>query len=159
MSGYKDISNTKLAQCCVSGIVFVPECLVPSYGECGWRELFEFTTRQITITRVYYPRLWRIGFVAQLIFTAAFLSLPFTQPVLWLLLYGLSSAKAWVRLRAVRSVLPAAGLLRFGWFYILFSPLVALLYLYNMVRSAVSADIVWREKRYRLISPSQTCVL
>src|ERR687888_2664999 len=94
-------------------IVFIPECLIPSYGECSWRELFEFTTRQITITRVYYPRLWRIGFVAPVIFTAAFLSLPFTHPVLWLMLYGLSSAKAWVRLGAVGSVLPGAGLLRF----------------------------------------------
>src|SRR2546428_10460719 len=28
-----------------------PECLIPTYGECTWRELFEFTTRQIVITR------------------------------------------------------------------------------------------------------------
>ena len=47
---------------------------------------------------------------------------------------------------------------RFGWFYILFSPLIPLLYLYNMVRSALSTDIVWREKRYKLVSPNQTGV-
>src|SRR6059036_2207151 len=43
-------------------IVFIPECLIPTYGECTWRELFEFTTRQIVITRVYHRRLWRVRF-------------------------------------------------------------------------------------------------
>ncbi|HEX9249990.1 MAG TPA: glycosyltransferase, partial [Gemmatimonadaceae bacterium] len=56
-----DYAVTRAAEAAGARIVFVPECLVPSYGECGWRELFEFTTRQITITRVYHPRLWRIS--------------------------------------------------------------------------------------------------
>src|SRR5438874_2354107 len=79
----------RAAEAAGARIVFVPECLVPSYGECGWRELFEFTTRQITITRVYHPRLWRISFMAQLIFNAAFIALPFSRPVLWLTIYAL----------------------------------------------------------------------
>jgi cellulose synthase/poly-beta-1,6-N-acetylglucosamine synthase-like glycosyltransferase len=154
-----DYAVTRAAQAAGARIVFVPECLVPSFGECAWRELLEFTTRQITITRVYHPRVWVIGFMAQAIFTAAFIVLPFSLPALWLTIYVLSSAKAWVRLRAVRSVLSPANLLRFGWFYILFSPLIAPLYLYNMVRSALSKDIVWREKHYKLISPNQTRVV
>ena len=154
-----DYAVTRAAEAAGARIVFVPECLVPSYGECGWRELFEFTTRQITITRVYHPRLWRISFMAQVIFNAAFIALPFSRPVLWLTIYALSAAKAWVRLRAVQSVLPPPNLPRFGWFYILFSPVTALLYLYNMVSSALSTDIVWREKRYKLVSPNQTRVV
>jgi len=153
-----DYAVTRAAEAAGARIIFVPECLIPSYGESGWRELFEFTTRQIIITRVYHPRLWRIGFVAQVIFAAAFIALPFTQPALWLTIYGLSSARAWVRLRAVGSVFPVMSLPRFGWFYILFSPLIPLLYLYNMVRSALSTDIVWREKHYKLVSPNQTGV-
>ena len=33
-------------------------CLVASVGDCDLSELFEFTTRQIKITRVYAPHLW-----------------------------------------------------------------------------------------------------
>jgi hypothetical protein len=38
-------------------------------------------------------------------------------------------------------------------------PLTALLYLYNMIRSALGTDIVWRQVHYRLVSPSETRVL
>jgi cellulose synthase/poly-beta-1,6-N-acetylglucosamine synthase-like glycosyltransferase len=154
-----DYSITRAAERAGIRIIFVPECLIPSYGECTWRELLEFTTRQITITRVYHPRLWRIGFIAQAITSTAFLTLPFTSPLLWLTIYGLSGAKAWLRLSAVRSVLPQPALSKFGWFYILFSPAIALLYLYNMIRSALGTDIVWRQIHYKLVSPNQTHVL
>ena len=154
-----DYAITRAAERAGAKIIFVPECLIPSHGECTWQELLEFTTRQITITRVYHPRLWRVAFAAQIIFSAAFLGLPFTLPALWLLVYLLSAAKAWIRIRAVRSVLPDTALARFGWFYTLFSPLAALLYLYNMVRSALGTDIVWRQIHYKLISPNETRVL
>jgi cellulose synthase/poly-beta-1,6-N-acetylglucosamine synthase-like glycosyltransferase len=39
-------------------IHFTPNCLVASVGDCNLRELFEFTTRQIQITRVYASHLW-----------------------------------------------------------------------------------------------------
>lgn len=142
-------------------IIFVPECLIPSYGECGWRELLEFTTRQIIITRVYYPLLWRAGFIGHAVFNAAFFILPFTQPVLWFAVYTLSIAKSWVRYRAVQTVLPvrpAMALSKHGWFYILCVPLAAVLYLYNMVRSAVGTHIVWRRIHYELVSPNETRV-
>ena len=154
-----DYAITRASKQAGAKIIFVPECLVPSHGECTWQELLEFTTRQITITRVYHPRLWRAAFAAQIIFSAAFLGLPFTLPALWLVVYLLSAAKAWVRIGAVRSVLPDTALSSFGWFYILCSPLAALLYLYNMVRSALGTDIVWRQIHYKLISPNETRVL
>lgn len=151
-----DYAVTRTAQRAGTKIVFVPECLAPSYGECSWAELLEFTTRQITITRVYHARLWRIAFLGQAIFNAAFFGLLIPLPWLSFLIYLLSAAKSWVRLRAVRSVLPPPALPGHAWFYILFSPLVALLYLYNMVRSALGTDIVWRQIRYRLVSPNET---
>ncbi|MFQ5817439.1 MAG: glycosyltransferase, partial [Terriglobia bacterium] len=40
-------------------IVFVPQCLVATRQEPSWRQLWEWTTRQILITRVYANRLWR----------------------------------------------------------------------------------------------------
>src|SRR5262249_2452170 len=45
-----DYAVTRAAQRNGTRIVFVPECLVLSYGECSFRELLEFTTRQIIIT-------------------------------------------------------------------------------------------------------------
>lgn len=154
-----DYAVTRAAERGGARIVFVPECLTPSFGECTWRELFEFTTRQIIITRIYHPRLWRVAFLSQLISNAAFIGLAFTLPPLWLAVYALSAAKSWVRLRAVRSVLGRPGLSKFGWFYILFSPFVGLLYLYNMICSALRTDIVWRQIHYKLVSPNETHVL
>jgi cellulose synthase/poly-beta-1,6-N-acetylglucosamine synthase-like glycosyltransferase len=153
-----DYSITRTAQRAGTKIVFVPECLVPSYGECSFRELVEFTTRQIIITRVYHAGLWRTGFVGHAIFNAAFWILPFTHPALWLMLYAISTARAWIRYRAVETVVPAVSLFGLGWFYILSSPLVAMLYLYNMVASAFSSEIVWRQIRYKLMSPHETRV-
>jgi cellulose synthase/poly-beta-1,6-N-acetylglucosamine synthase-like glycosyltransferase len=154
-----DYAVTRAAQRCRTKIVFVPECLTPSYGDCTWPELLEFTTRQITITRVYHPRLWRVAFAGQAIFNVAFFGLLFAAPWLSLVIYLLAAAKSWIRLIAVRSVLPAAALSAHAWFYILSSPLVALLYLYNMVRSALGTDIVWRRIRYKLVSPNETHVV
>ena len=153
-----DYTITRTAQNAGAKIVFVPECLVPSYGECSFLELLEFSTRQIIITRVYHPGLWRIGFVGHFIFNAAFWSLLFVHPVLWLFVYLFSIAKSWVRYAAVRTVLPPTALSGYAWFYILSSPLVALLYLYNMIASALSREIVWREIHYKLISPNETHV-
>lgn len=153
-----DYTITRTAQSAGAKIVFVPECLVPSYGECSFLELLEFSTRQIIITRVYHPGLWRVGFIGHFVFNAAFWSLFFVHPVLWLFVYLFSIAKSWVRYDAVRAVLPPTALSGYAWFYILSSPLVALLYLYNMIASALSREIVWREIHYKLISPNETHV-
>jgi ceramide glucosyltransferase len=153
-----DYAITRAAQRNGTRIVFVPECLVPSYGECSFRELLEFTTRQIIITRVYHPMLWRIGFTGHVIFNAAFWMVLLAQPLLWLVIYALSVAKSWVRYSAVQTVLPAPALSRHAWFYILSSPLVAVLFLYNMIASALSKEIVWRQIHYKLVSPNETRV-
>src|SRR5262249_55490689 len=42
-----DYAITNAAHRADTKIIFVPECLIPTYGECTWREVFEFTTRQI----------------------------------------------------------------------------------------------------------------
>ena len=154
-----DFAVTRAAERNSTRVVFVPECLVASYGECTWRELLEFTTRQVTITRVYHPRLWRLAFFGSIVFNVAFWGLLFVQPWMSLVLYLLGAAKSWIRIRAVRSVLPASALSGHDWFYILCSPAAALLYLYNMIRSTVGTDIVWRQIRYKLVSPNETRVV
>jgi cellulose synthase/poly-beta-1,6-N-acetylglucosamine synthase-like glycosyltransferase len=153
-----DYAVTRAAQRHASKIVFVPQCLVPSYGECSFSEALEFTTRQVVITRVYHPGLWRAGFLGHAIFNAAFWILPFFHPWLWLALYSLSATRAAIRQRAIRTALAPEVWSGHDWFYILCSPLVALLYLYNMVASALGNEIVWRQIHYKLISPNETRV-
>jgi len=153
-----DYSITNAAHRSGTKIVFVPECLIPTYGESTWHELFEFTTRQIVITRVYHARLWRVSFIGLVIFNAAFFILPVAHPLLWLAIYALSVAQSWIRYRAVQTALAPEALSKYRWFYILCAPLVALLFLYNMIGSALGTDIVWRQIHYKLISPNETRV-
>src|SRR5438105_1821751 len=90
-----DYAITNAAHRAGTKILFVPECLIPTYGECTWRELFEFTTRQVVITRVYHAGLWRVAFAGHAIFNAAFFILPWTHSAAWLVVYALSVAKGW----------------------------------------------------------------
>ena len=142
------------------GVVFVPTCLVPSEERSGWRDLFEFTTRQIKITRVYAARMWAIGLVSYTLFNLTFVWLAWTMfldPValaLWLVVYALAVIRSGVRLRAVRVADEEFG--RPSWFYLLSPPLVSLLYQVNFIASALSRRIRWKGVSYRMISPSET---
>jgi ceramide glucosyltransferase len=151
-----DYAVTIAAQRTGTKIVFVPECLVVSYGECSFRDVLEFTTRQIIITRVYHRILWRIAFAGHLIFNSAFWILLFAHPLWSLPIYFMSAAQAWIRHRAVATVLPSPVASKYAWFYPLTSPLVALLFLYNMIASLFTNEIVWRQIRYKLVSPTET---
>jgi len=159
-----DYAVTRAVRAAGLKIVFVPTCLVPSYGRCTWRELLEFTTRQIVITRIYEPGMWRMALWSHTIFNAAFWSSAILAPsrldaaAAWVVIYGLSTVKAWIRLRAVACVVPATALSKHRWFYILGAPLAALLFEYNLIRSAFTRDIVWRGIRYKLLSPRRTVV-
>ncbi len=96
-------------------IHFVPACLTVSLDDCTFRELVEFTTRQLKITRVYALHLWKAALIGSLLFvlvffggivlvsTRALLGLSFSLPLLLLsLVFVLGALKAYVRLRAVQ---------------------------------------------------------
>ncbi len=53
-------------------IRFVSGCLVPSPVDPTFSEVFEFTTRQMRITRVYAPRVWQLTLVTNLLFNITF---------------------------------------------------------------------------------------
>src|SRR5262249_30775857 len=145
-------------------IVFIPACIVPSYGNCTWSELLEFTTRQIIITRVYMPQIWRLTFLMQTTFNivfwwAAVLARDqMLAAMIVSLIYLLGAITAFKRLQAVATVLPESSLSNYRWSYILLFPLSALLYQYNLIRSAFTRDITWRQIRYSLLSPHRTVV-
>jgi cellulose synthase/poly-beta-1,6-N-acetylglucosamine synthase-like glycosyltransferase len=49
---------------------FVPQCLVFSQGDGSASEIIEWTNRQLILTKVYYPKLWRKAIYRAVILTA-----------------------------------------------------------------------------------------
>ncbi|MBO0859017.1 MAG: glycosyltransferase [Chloracidobacterium sp.] len=152
-------------------IKFAPQCLVTSRLEATFKDLLEFTTRQMRITRVYSPRVWRLAFFSHTLFNLAFWG-----GLLWLgasCLIGRPSRSLGILLACIfllgsitssmRAVV-AARLLGPGcvgkwWAYLSFGPIVSLVYFYNVIASARITRIVWRGIGYDLISPSETVIL
>jgi cellulose synthase/poly-beta-1,6-N-acetylglucosamine synthase-like glycosyltransferase len=156
-------------------IHFVPRCLTASHEVCDARALLEFTTRQLKITRVYAPHLWRIVLVSNFLFVAVFYGglalalarygrgLPYATPlVLVACLFALGSAKACLRLRAValafapeRKIWRAPAVAA----HVSLWPLASALFLYNALAAALSRRICWRGITYELKSPSETVII
>ena len=155
-------------------IHFTPNCLVPSVGDSDFKELFEFTTRQIKITRVYAPQLWLPLLLGSALFTIVFfggliLLLPQifrttpSYPLLITLttLYALGAAKAFIRWRAVS--IPLAGyrsaMLRDLMAHLILWPFASVLYLYNAIVAGFSRRIEWRGITYELKSPNEAVII
>ncbi|HEY9711948.1 MAG TPA: glycosyltransferase, partial [Chroococcales cyanobacterium] len=50
-------------------IHFVPQCLVASHGDASFSEIIEWTNRQLILTKVYYPELWRRAIARAVVLT------------------------------------------------------------------------------------------
>ena len=160
-------------------IRFVPAALLPSAARLSWSELLEFTTRQIRITRIYSPGVWKVGLISHAFFVLSFwggVSLVTllgsgesrSLPALLAMLYLLAGLTAWSRVLLARRLLHRSvgngtdqGA-RLGWAGVLvqgvLSPAISLLYLFNFLRSRQTRRIVWRGIDYEMISPSETIV-
>ena len=157
-----DFALTRAVRAAGLDIVFVPTCLVPSHGACGWGELFEFTTRQMKITRVYSPRVWTLVFLSHTLFCVSFLGLTLSlgagpaPALLWLTLYVLAAVRADARVEAARRAIDDPSLRGCRWFYLLSPPFISMLYEWNMVASLLSRRIEWKGIRYTLLGPNRT---
>ncbi len=170
-----DFALTRALQNARLPIHFVPRCLTASYEVCGARSLIEFTTRQLKITRVYAPHLWRIVLVSNLLFVLIFygglaltlaraaLGLPYALPLAFVTgIYALGSAKAILRLRAMALAFePEERIWRAPVLvaHLLLWPLASALFLYNALAAARSRRISWRGIDYELKSPSETVII
>ncbi len=158
-------------------IRFEPRCLSFTHENCTLRQLLEWSHRQLAVTRVYEPSLWRLGLVSEVVNGVAFwggiavgaaqlavmgAALP-VAAVLTLVgaIYTLRCAKSRLRVRAVISLFPEhrSALERRLWAYTLLGPLTSLVTLLAFVRTLVSTDIEWRGMKYRMLSPTRTKVL
>ncbi len=169
-----DFTLTRALQEARLPIHFVPACLVPALDSCTMRELFEFTNRQLKITRVYAPHLWKPVLIGSLLFCLVFfggailvlarvtnqdsIAIPLT---LLLVIYFLGTLKAHIRTKAVASVMPAyASELRHGWvFQLVLWPFTSALYLCNALVATASPRIKWRGITYELKSPTEAVII
>ena len=169
-----DFTMTRVLKEAKLPIHFTPHCLVPSVGDCGWRELFEFTTRQIKITRVYAPHLWLPLLLGSALFAIAFFGgIVLLLVRLWrgqsfavllsmlVLIFALGAAKSFVRWRAVNIPLVKyrSELRRDLAAHIFLWPFASLLYLYNAIVAAFSRRITWRGITYSLLSPNEAVII
>jgi hypothetical protein len=155
-------------------IYFVPACLVPALDSCTMRELFEFTNRQLKITRDYAPHLWKPVLIGSLLFCLVFFGGAIlviararqhgsiaVSLLLLSIIYLLGTLKAHIRMKALVSIMPTYGReLRRGWiFHLILWPFTSALYLWNALVAAASRRIKWRGITYELKSPTEAVII
>jgi ceramide glucosyltransferase len=162
-----DLLLTRAVRAAGLRIAFVAAGLVPTYEPCTWRQLLEWTNRQVTIGRIYAPRSWGISLLVHLtkILLGLLVLLALTTGQ-WLaggflmsycLLNGLGSM---VVCRAAVRCLAMSGFAvqQSPWVQALWGPMVTLLVLVNMAVSLTRRTITWRGLTYTMLSPQHTVV-
>ena len=157
-----DFTLTRILREANLPIHFTPNCLVQSFGDCDFRELLEFTTRQIKITRVYAQHLWLPLLLGSSLFTIVFfggfilliLSKSVLLAVVLGVLFALGAAKSIIRWRVIN--IPGRRDLAS---HIFLWPFASLLYLYNAIVAGFSRRIRWRGITYELKSPTEAVII
>jgi ceramide glucosyltransferase len=169
-----DFAMTRALQEAKLPIYFVPACLTASVEDCGMRELLEFTTRQLKITRVYAPNLWKAALIGSILFVSVFfggivlalvralMGLPFGIALGFVaVIFVLGAWKAILRLRAVRLAVVGyeAHVNKAAFSQLTYWPFASVLYLFNAICAAFSRRIHWRGITYELKSPTETVIM
>lgn len=165
-----DFALTRILKEANLPIHFTPNCLVPSFGDCDFKDLLEFTTRQIKITRVYAQHLWLPLMLGSALFTIVFFGgfvllifsgFPLILLVVLSILFTLGAAKAYIRWRAVSIPLAQhrSAMRRDLAAHIFLWPFASLLYLYNTIAAGFSRRIEWRGITYELKSPNEAVII
>jgi ceramide glucosyltransferase len=169
-----DFTITQILKEAKLPIHFTPNCLVASVGDCDFKELLEFTTRQIKITRAYAPHLWLPLLLGSALFTLVFfgglillvLQILSGSPfyillIILCILFALGAAKALVRWRAACIPLASyrSAMRRDFPAQIVLWPIASLLYLYNTIVAGFSRRITWRGITYELKSPTEAVII
>jgi ceramide glucosyltransferase len=169
-----DYSLTHSLERAGRSIFFVPECLTVSFVETDFNGLFEFTNRQILITRVYAGRIWRAAALTHLLYCVTVVlglvlvigevvnerpALHIAALLFFILL--LSAIRASLRLVAVTEMLPGskAQIMSQAWVNIALPAVIPFLYLMNFAHSLITRKIRWRNMHYELISANQTRII
>ena len=169
-----DYSLTRALHHAGRSIMFLPDCLTVSYVEATFPSLFEFTNRQILITRVYSEQMWAFGFATHTLYCLTLLlgialtlsdlatGVPaFHHAMLTFLPVLLGMMRGSVRVAAVTEVLSSlrSQIMGQAWIYILLTVVIPFLYVANFVMSLVTRRIRWRTITYELVSPNETHIV
>ena len=169
-----DFTVTRILKQANLPIYFVPQALTASIEDFDWKKLFEFTTRQIKITRVYAQNLWIQSFLGaglfNLVFIWGILNLFFYSAnsfAFWVSLISLliisafSIGKSYLRLNAVKLVLSdyKDDLKKQFWAQNTLWVFTPAVFFYNCIRALISRKIIWRGIEYNLKSSLQTEVI
>lgn len=168
-----DYALTKAVKAAKLYVKFVPLCLVPSLGSCNLKDLLEFTTRQIIITKVYSPNLWRLLLFSNVMFIFVFFTglilgvykslfdYNYWPLALTLIIYFLGVWKSYLRIKAIELVLTDYKKIisQQHLAHYLLSPLVAVIFFCNLIMSAKTNQITWRGVTYKLTSDNLTEVI
>ncbi|MBK8304425.1 MAG: glycosyltransferase [Chloracidobacterium sp.] len=169
-----DFAVTRAVKAAGLSIIFVPQALTATVEDCTLTETVEFTTRQMKITRVYATPLWIVSLIGTTIFNAVLIAalliviLSKTNSIaVWVSLATLifvtvfSTGKAWLRLNAVRLVLPQheADLKSQFWTQNTLWLIAPSLFLYNSLAAWASRRMIWRGITYELKSPTETVII
>jgi ceramide glucosyltransferase len=164
-----DFTITRVLKEAKLPIHFTPHCLVASVGDCDFKELFEFTTRQIKITRVYASHLWLPLLLGSALFAIVFfggvilliLSPSIALLLVLLIIFTLGATKSFIRWRAITIPLNhyRSSLNRDVLAHIFLWPFASLLYLYNAIVAGFSRRITWRGITYELKSPTEAVII
>lgn len=140
-------------------IAFAPGAMVASTDHCTWGELFEWTRRQMQITRFHAPKLWGLALAAHVLYCGAMVAgIALLLQGQWIGAAALSAQlllgylKATHRIRMVAEAMPehASWFHRWGWLHVLLTPLGTWLWLYASIAAGLFREIVWRGRRHRL---------
>jgi len=149
-------------------VEFVPRCLVASVGTVDLGEVGDWCTRQMAITRVYWPNLWRIAGGSQILYSlflvVGSLAVASGDTIVGGMLAAVLAAGALtgaLRARAIQQIGPEwkRCLSGFTLAYALCVPLVGLLTAYGFIRSLLSRRIQWRGKTYEMKSRTETLII
>ncbi len=169
-----DFTLTRVLKEAKLPIHFTPNCLIASVGDCDFRELVEFSTRQIKITRVYAPQLWKPLLLGSWLFTIVFFGGILLLVIrillghqfiilagILLIVFLLGAIKGFIRWRVVGIPLREYQneLNRNLLAHVFLWPFASLLYLYNAMVAAFSRRISWRGISYELKSPNEAVII
>jgi len=140
-------------------IAYAPGALVPCFERLGPVAMFRWIRRQLTLTRVYRPRLWWPALAAHFFYcggmaAAIIASIEGSRLAEWALIALLSPGmlKGLNRATLAKAALPEREqwFKRHGWVHAIWAPLATWLWLIGLAASAFGNTVEWRGYRYKL---------
>lgn len=162
-----DLLLTQAVRAAGLRIQFVAAGLVPTFESCTWRQLIEWTNRQVTIGRVYVPHSWAASLLVHLTsltlgalgLAAVITGQGFASGLLlsYWLIHGIGSLAV---CQAALLRLSAHGFIiaQRVWPQALWAPVVTALALANIAVSLTTRTITWRGISYTMLSPQHVVV-